>query len=135
MLATWQPLAANQWLTVPGVALLNHTELPDQAADGPGMFAQSDPGTVTAVLRDAGFIDVALEAVEVTFTLGPTIDAAVAYLADSGPGRALLETIPEGPRRDAALADVRAALVDHDDGSAVRLGGGIWIITARRLAA
>jgi ubiquinone/menaquinone biosynthesis C-methylase UbiE len=55
-LATWQPLAANQWLTVPGAALLNHTAMPDQASDGPGMFAQSDPGTVTAVLRGARFI-------------------------------------------------------------------------------
>jgi SAM-dependent methyltransferase len=131
-LATWRPLAANQWLTVPGAALLKHTAMPDQGSDGPGMFAQSDPGTVTAVLRDAGFVDVALDAVEVTFTLGPTIDAAVAYLSESGPGRALLETIPNGAARDAAIADVRAALVDHDDGTAVRLDGAIWIITAER---
>jgi ubiquinone/menaquinone biosynthesis C-methylase UbiE len=132
VLATWQPLAVNQWLTVPGAALLHHTAMPDQASDGPGMFAQSDPGTVMEVLHRAGFIEVALEPTNVTFTLGPTIDAAVDYLAESGLRRALLETIPDGAARDAALADVRAALVHHDDGTAVRLDGAIWIITAER---
>lgn len=131
-LATWQPLAANEWLTVPGAALLQHADLPATAPDGPGMFAQSDPTVVTATLRAAGYGDIAIEATDVTFTLGRTLDDAVGYLADSGPGRAMLDTIPEGAARDAALADVRAALVDHDDGSHVRLGGGIWLITAAR---
>ena len=48
-----------------------------------------------------------------TFPLGQTLDEAIAYLADAGPGRMLLDAIPEGPARDAALADVRAALVDR----------------------
>ena len=69
---------------------------------------------------------------EVTFTLGDTLDEAVAYLADAGPGRMLLETIPEGPARDAALADVRAALVDHHHPDGVQLHGGIWLINATR---
>ncbi len=132
VLATWQPLGANEWLLVPGAALLAHTHLPDQPPGGPGMFAQSDPDTVTTVLRDAGFTDIALEATEVTFVVGPTIDAAVEYLADSGPGRLLLDAIPEGPAREAALADVGAALVPHLHGSGVELRGGIWLVTARR---
>ena len=57
-LATWQPLAANEWLTVPGAALLRHTELPATAPDQPGMFAQSDPELVSATLAAAGFADV-----------------------------------------------------------------------------
>ena len=133
-LATWQPLAANEWLTVPGAALLRHTDLPATTPDEPGMFAQSDPELVTATLTAAGLIDITIEARDVTFTIGQTIDEAVEYLADSGPGRALLETIPEGPARDAALADVRDALVDHHDDSGVRLGGGIWLITATSLS-
>ena len=135
VLATWQPLAANEWLIVPGAALLNHTAVPPAASnDGPGMFAQSDPESVTTTLRAAGFADIELEATKVTFTLGQTRDEAVAYLADSGPGRLLLESIPEGPARDTALADVSAALVDHHGESGVQLGGGIWLITATRLA-
>ncbi len=129
-LATWQPLEANEWLTVPGTALLRHTDLPATDPDGPGMFAQSDPETVAATLTAAGFDEVRLEPREVAFALGQTIEEAVDYLADSGPGRLLLESIPEGPARDDALADVRDVLADHRDASGVRLGGGVWLITA-----
>lgn len=132
-LATWQPLVANEWLIAPGAVLLNHTDLPADAPDEPGMFAQSEPDRVTATLHAAGFTDIDLAATEVTFTLGQSIDEAVDYLTDSGPGRALLETIPEGPARDAAITDVRDMLVAHQDASGVRLGGAIWIITASRL--
>lgn len=36
----------------------------------------------------------------------------------------------EGAAREAALSDVRAALVDHTQDGHVVLGGGVWIITA-----
>jgi SAM-dependent methyltransferase len=90
-LATWQPLAVNEWLVVPGAALLRHADLPVASSDGPGMFAQSDPDTVTNTLSAAGLTDIRLEPVAVSFTLGPTVDSAADYLADSGPGRLLLE--------------------------------------------
>ena len=129
--ATWQPLASNEWLAVPGAALLRHTDAPP-TVHGPGMFAQSDPDVVTATLRAAGFSDITIEAADVTFTIGQTIDEAMRYVAETGPGRALLDTIPEGPARDAALADVRDSLAGHHDPSGVRLEGGIWLITATR---
>lgn len=129
--ATWQPLAANEWLAVPGAALLRHAELPP-TIHGPGMFAQADPDVVTATLRAAGFTKVAIDPVEVMFNVGQTIDDAVEYLADSGPGRALLDTIPEGPARDAALDDVHESLAGHLTPSGVLLGGGIWLIDATR---
>ena len=131
-LATWQPLGANEWLIVPGAALLQHTELPTDQLEGPGMFAQSDPAIVTEVLGAAGFDEIRIDAAEVTFPLGQTLDEAISYLAGAGPGRALLETIPEGAARDAALADVRAALVDHHHPEGVQLHGGIWLSNAIR---
>lgn len=130
-LATWQPIIANEWLMVPGAALLRHTDLPAATPEGPGMFAQSDPVVVTETLGGSGLTDVQLDPVEVTFTLGP-IDAALEYLADSGPGRLLLDSIPDGEPRQAALADVRSALTAHEHDGLVRLAGGIWMITAVR---
>lgn len=124
-LATWQPLVANELLMVPGVALLNHTDLPADAPDESGMFAQSDPDRVTATLDSVGFTNIGLDATEVTFTLGQTLDEAVDYLADSGLGRALLEAIPEGAARDAAVANVRDVLADHEFDSGVELGDAI----------
>lgn len=129
-LATWQPLVANEWLVVPGAALLEHTEMPNTDPTEPGMFAQSDPATVTATLTAAGFTDVVPTADEVTFTLGDTVETAAQYLADTGPGRALLETIADGPARDAALDDVRRALATHRGPSGVQLNGAIWLTTA-----
>lgn len=131
-IAAWQPLLANQWLTVPGTALARHADLPESDARGPGMFAQSDPDAVSAILAAAGYVDVSIDDCRVTFTLGRTLDAAVAHLADGGPGRAMLESIPTGPDRDAAIADVREVLAAHHDGSGVHLDGAIWIIRARR---
>ena len=45
-LATWQPLIANDWLLIPGTALLRYGSLPDADEGGPGMFAQSEPDIV-----------------------------------------------------------------------------------------
>jgi SAM-dependent methyltransferase len=108
--ATWQPIAANEWLIEPGAALLNHADLPAGAADEPRMSTQSEPDRFAATLDAAGFTDIGRDATNVTFTLGQTLDEAVDYLADSGPGRALLETITGGAARDAAVSDVRAIL-------------------------
>jgi SAM-dependent methyltransferase len=132
-MATWRPLDANEWLVVPGAALLRHAEPPASAtATGPGMFGQSDPSGVTATLSAAGLSSIELNPVDVTFRLGATVDDAVDYLAEGGPGREILETIPAGTAREAAIADVREALSDHADDAGVQLGGGIWIISARR---
>lgn len=131
-LATWQPLIANQWLTVPGAALLRYGTLPDSADDaGPGMFAQSEPDLVRRVFADAGYHDIGLLPVDVTLTLGTEPEDAAAYLADSGPGRAVLATIPDHDK-PAALDAVRATLADHTDQNGVHLDAAIWIITALR---
>ena len=42
--ATWQPLIANEWLTIPGAALSRYGTIPETEASGPGMFAQSRHG-------------------------------------------------------------------------------------------
>jgi SAM-dependent methyltransferase len=131
-MATWQPLVANEWLMVPGAALLRHTETLPTGPDGPGMFAQSEPDIVRAPLDASGFVDVRIEQQTVHFAIGQTLDEAVEYLSDSGPGRFLLETIPAGQDRADALADVRDVLVDYMGPSGVQLGGGVLLISARR---
>ena len=130
-IATWQSLVANQWLTVPGAALLGYGSLPE--AEGPatpGMFAQADPVTIHSMLSDAGFVGVDSTPRTVPLVLGTTIDDAVDHLADSGPGRAVLETVPEH-QRGAALAAVADVLADYHDDAGVTLDAAVWITTAR----
>jgi SAM-dependent methyltransferase len=128
-LATWQPLEANDWLTIPGGALLRYGNLPDAEASGRGMFAQSDANGVTATLHAAGYADPQLEPVELTLALGADPNEAVDYLAATGPGRAALDSVPDH-QRPAALDAMRAVLADYAEPDGVRLGAAIWIITA-----
>lgn len=131
-LATWQPLAANDWLMVPGAALLRYGQLPEATPGAPpGMFAQSEPDAVTATLRRAGFADIGLDAVTVGLTLGRDPVQATGYLANTGIGLAVLATIPDD-QHDAALDAVRAVLAERADDAGVQLAAAIWIVTATR---
>ncbi|MEV1170945.1 hypothetical protein [Nonomuraea sp. NPDC049784] len=137
-MAAWQPMAANEWLIVPGAALLRYGTLPDAGPNAglatgqePGMSAQSDAAVVEQVLAEAGFVDVHLADVRLRLTFGADLDEAVDYLSRSGPGRTVLATVPEHDR-GAALADVRTALAGHADAAGVHLGAAIWLITATR---
>lgn len=129
-LATWQPLVANAWLTVPGAVLLSFGSMPE-VGDGPGMFAQSDPAVIESVLTGAGFEGVEVVARSVPLTLGADPTEAAAHVADTGPGRAVMETVPAADR-PAALDAVRAALAEHVTPAGVQLDGAIWVTTARR---
>jgi SAM-dependent methyltransferase len=128
--ASWQPLAANDWLAIPAAAMIRYGSNP-AATDGPGMFAQSDPAIITTTLRKAGFDAIDVAPVAITLTLGSDPDDAADHVADSGVGRAVLETVPEQDR-PAARDAVREVFADHMTGDGVQLGASIWITTARR---
>lgn len=127
-IATWQPLARNDWLTVPGAALLRYGTLPDGPPDAPGMFAQADPDLVRSTLTRAGWTDVDSRAVTVSLRLGDGPADATAYLADSGVGRTVLDTIPARDK-PAALDAVTDALAPHATTHGVHLDAAIWIST------
>ena len=130
-MVTWQPLLANDWLTVPGGALLQYGSPPESVASGPGMFAQSDAEVVAGILQRAGFTEIGVRPCTVPLHLGADLDRATTHLANTGPGRAMLATIPED-QRAGALEAVRTALTDHLTDDGVHLDGGILLTTARR---
>lgn len=132
-LATWQPLEANDWLLVPGAALLSHApfeDLPLVDPSAPGMFAQSDPDRITSILESAGFDSIVLEAERVRFNIGDSPADGASYLASTGPGRALLGEIPDGDPTEAAMSDVIAALSEFETDEGVVISGGIWLVAA-----
>jgi ubiquinone/menaquinone biosynthesis C-methylase UbiE len=129
-IATWQPLAANDWLTVPGAVLLSYGSLPDASGGtGPGMFAQSDPVVIGSTLADAGFDVIGIIPATPTLHLGRTPADAAAHLAETGPGRLVLETIPEADRPE-AIAAVERELAGHVTSHGVELRGAIWLTRA-----
>ncbi|HKY17195.1 MAG TPA: methyltransferase domain-containing protein [Microthrixaceae bacterium] len=131
-LATWQPLAANDWLLVPGTALLQYGSLPETDNTAPGMFAQSDPEAIHRVLSDAGWHHVAVTPVSLELRLGSNAAEAVDYLADTSIARAVLETI-DPAHRDEAIATVTDALAAHVRVDGVKLHAGIYLVTATKM--
>ena len=127
-IATWQPLASNEWLLVPEAVLARYAGDPLPDAPGPGMFSQSDPAAVAAILSGAGWARPGVEPHEVVLRIGSDPADAADYLAGTGTVRRVLDTLDPG-QRSAALTDLAAALNDHvSDG--VYLKAGINIVQA-----
>lgn len=128
-MATWQPLVANDWLTIPGAELLRFGTLPEAGGDGPGMFALSEQAVVRRILEQAGFTSIDVAPVVVPLHLGDDAAEAAAALADSGPGRAVLDTIPID-RQPVAIQAVTDLLATLADDSGISLNGAILVTTA-----
>jgi SAM-dependent methyltransferase len=128
----WQELLRNDWIAVPGTAAAAHVPIPDVAdADVPGPFSLSDPDRIRDVLGAAGFDPVEITSVEEPLALGATVDDTVAFLAETGMGRAMLTNV-DGPTRARALAAVTDALRAYESRGRVQLGSRAWLVTAGR---
>jgi SAM-dependent methyltransferase len=130
----WQEMARNEWMLVPGAAVVAHVPLPDLGPPGaPGEFAFADPSHVRTVLERSGLAEVVIDALDDPVTVAGygTVDEAVRFLSDGNIGRTLFaDAAPEVVA--AAIADVRAALAPYETPEGVRLGAAAWLVTARK---
>jgi len=127
----WQPLPANEWLTVPGGALAEHLPLPDLTDPGaPGMFALAEPGRIRSILADSGWRDVCVTR-ELTPILvgGGTLDDAVTFLRTGPLGRRVLDGV-DAETQARAIDAVRTALARHADERGVYLNAAVWLVQA-----
>ncbi|MCU1485972.1 MAG: type 11 methyltransferase [Actinomycetia bacterium] len=129
-IATWQPLAANEWLTVPTDVLLPYGSLPTGEPGAPGMFAQSSADSIRDLLEPAGFTAVDVEPVQVQVHLG-TAAEATDYLSTIGLARAVLDAL-EPSQRSAAVAALTEAIAERAAPDGVTLAGAILVTTASR---
>ena len=129
----WQPLAANQWLLVPGAALAEHVPPPAGfgSGDGPGMFAFADPDRVRPILTAAGWRDIEITSEHRSILVGGggSVDDAVRFLRTGSMGRMML-TGADADTADRAVASVRAALAPYADAEGVHLDAGVWLVQA-----
>ncbi len=129
----WQPLAANQWLLVPGAALAEHVPPPAGfgSADGTGMFAFADPDRIRQVLAAAGWRDIEITSEHASILVGGggSVEDAVGFLRTGSMGRMMLAGADAGTA-DRAVASVRAALAPFADADGVHLGAAVWLVQA-----
>jgi len=130
--ACWQPLAANQWLLVPGAALAEHLPPPEPApADGPGMFAFAEPDRLRPILAAAGWRDIEITSEHASILVGGggSVADAVEFLRTAAMGRTMLAGA-DAATADRALASLRAALTPYADADGVHLDAAVWLVQA-----
>jgi SAM-dependent methyltransferase len=65
--ATWAPASRNPWATAYGPVLVERGFLEPPSPDEPGQFYLGDPEKIEAVVRGAGFDEISVEEVPVSF--------------------------------------------------------------------
>jgi SAM-dependent methyltransferase len=124
-LTVWQTQAANGWITAIDEALgepLSEDDEPDGYMPGP--FSLADPALCTSFLERAGFLDIAVTALDLPLAFG-TVDDARAFL------ETWIEEDDPGTRAQAS-ASLQRMLTEHATVDGVHLPSATWLVTARR---
>ena len=131
--ACWREPRLNPWAMLPLKAVTQHAPpLPKLGPEDPGPFSFADETRVRRILSSAGFVDVALEPVdlELDTAVGQGFENAVASAFEIGPASRALEGQPDDVRA-AAIAEIRTALKPFERGSQVLMGAAIWVAGGR----
>jgi SAM-dependent methyltransferase len=118
--ASWADLFANEWMFVPGSAVVTVTgTIPPMPGPGePGPFTLADADVITATLTAAGFSDVEVAPLERVIDLpADEVESMVQLSRGVGPVREAIVASDDEHLTDRILAAVREALhekVEHD---------------------
>jgi SAM-dependent methyltransferase len=130
--ACWRTPRDNPWMMFGLREAYKHVpKLPELGPEDPGPFSFSKEERVHRILGEAGFTGIAMERVDLLLDIatGGGLESALETTLAIGPTSRALEDQP--PEKVAAVTEaIRAALAAHVTGSAVPLGGSIWIVTA-----
>jgi SAM-dependent methyltransferase len=130
--ACWAPLAENLWARFALDAVREHlSELPAPPPPGtPGPFALADLNTLSAILRDAGWCGVQIEAFRPDLPLpGETIAETAEFLMEMGPAARLLREQALDP--GLVRKSICERLQDIPVADGVRkLASSAWVVSA-----
>jgi SAM-dependent methyltransferase len=126
----FRTMPESPWFRVPIEAARRHVPpQPPADPDAPGMFSFANRERLHAILAEAGFREIALDATDVPID-GKDTARSMAFLTQAGPLPALLEKAsPE--QRERATEAVREALAAHLGADGRGLGVGLWLVSAR----
>ncbi|VAW04278.1 SAM-dependent methyltransferase [hydrothermal vent metagenome] len=132
--ACWQEPANNGWVFVPMKAIIPLLpETPEQDPHAPGPFALADPERLRDILSEAGFNQIEIEphSVDIVLAQNGGVEKAVEFSSQIGPAAAAMAEVDEETRLKIITA-LGEALAPHEINGGVALGGGIWIVKAKR---
>ena len=128
----WQEMFANEWITVPAMAIVAHVGMPEVPEPGTrGPFALADAQRTRGLLESAGWSEVTVEAHQAGMLMGRDPEDVVAFMLSDEIGRRLVE----GKDPEAVQAGTQAtieALRPYETPEGVVLGGACWLVTARK---
>jgi SAM-dependent methyltransferase len=130
--ACWQDIVANEWLSVPGQAIMSVTGQvpPMPSPEEPGPFSLADPLRVEGLLRAAGFDDIEVLPHSQPVVLNEAGIENAAQFSIRGAERVALRDADDDTRQR-ALAAVREAFRSRLINGEVRLPGGVLLAKAR----
>jgi SAM-dependent methyltransferase len=83
-LAAWDAAERNPWMTLGRRVAIERGLMPAPEPDAPGPFSFAEPGRIQELLEGAGFDDVVVDAVDLTFD-APNLDAWWEYTLRTAP--------------------------------------------------
>jgi SAM-dependent methyltransferase len=131
----WRQKIDNEWLYVAEQVVEEYVE-PDPDSDeptcGPGPFSMANADTLSQILINAGFEEIALRRHDAGFRMGADLDEAVAYVMALGPAGEVLRLAGEDAKRLAPeiVAGLREALAEYVRDDGVWGNMSTWIVTA-----
>jgi len=127
----WGPFEQPYWQSMVGV-VHRHVGGPLLEPGGPDPFRFAEPGSLSAVLREAGFNEVTEELRTVPWTWpGPVEEVWEQVQAVSVPFRPMLERVPadQWPK---IHADVHAAVRQYSDGEKIAFGASVVLASGKK---
>jgi SAM-dependent methyltransferase len=128
----WQDLFSNEWMLVPGSAVITVTgQFPDMPAAGePGPFSLADADQVESLLSGAGFVDITVTPhAEIVVLPEKQLHSIVELSRSIGPVRDALREADDD-LRDRVLEGVRDALAEKVTGGELRLSAAAHVVSA-----
>ena len=131
LLAVFRTGLENPWATA-SVAAISHLVPPPAplGPEEPGQFSWSDPARVKRILGSAGFRNVMMTPLDLSFVMGRNSAEAAEFATFIGQGPRLLYGQPDETRQAARVA-FEAFFKPHEGPSGVSLPGALWLVSAR----
>ncbi|HEX5059391.1 MAG TPA: methyltransferase domain-containing protein [Kofleriaceae bacterium] len=130
--SAWAEPQANPAFATLFGPLAEALKLPPPAPDTPGPFRLAAPGALERVVRDAGFTDVTVERVAITWTFASVAQHWEIFSVMAGPLERAIATLPESElaQLKQKLAESIAPFATADGG--LRFPGVEWCVSGTR---